>query len=136
MVRRKHKTKSPPFTQMINAFMDEPAFQQLSAGPQMLYVHLKRFYNGENNGQIYLSVRKAASLLNVSKNTASKYFGELERAGFIVATEVGRLGIDGKGKATSWRLTELGYRGTPASRDYKTATLNSGAMPKMSGFGA
>ena len=99
--------------------MDEPAFQALPAGPQMLYVHMKRYFNGENNGKVYLSVRRAAKLLNVNKNTACRYFGQLEDKGFIVAVEVGRLGIEGKGKATSWRLTEIGCLGLKATQDYK-----------------
>lgn len=104
---------------MIHAFMDEPAFRSLSAGAQMLYVHLKRHHNGENNGQLFLSVRRAASLLNVSKNTSNKFFSELQEKGFIVAVEVGRLGIEGKGKATRWRLTEIGYLGSRGTQDYK-----------------
>ena len=30
----------------------------------------------------------------------------------------GRLGVEGKGKATHWRLTELGYMHEPPTRDF------------------
>ena len=33
--------------------------------------------------------------------------------------EPGYLGVDGKGKAPHWRLTELSYLGQPATRDFE-----------------
>ena len=119
IVKRRKSGDRRAHVQIHHALMDEPAFRALSATAQALYVHLKRYFNGQNNGEIYLSVRKAAALLNVSKNTASKHFRELEDKGFIVAVEVGRLGIDGAGKASKWRLTEIAFRGLPATRDFK-----------------
>src|SRR5262249_31669189 len=45
-------------------------------------------------------------------------FRELQYFGFIVMTEPGCLGVDGKGKAPHWRLTELGYMNDPPTRDF------------------
>ena len=59
-----------------------------------------------NNGQILLSYREAAKLLNVSHNTVGRWFKELERRGFIVCMQL-HLGSSGVGKTSHWRLTEL-----------------------------
>jgi len=117
--KRQERAYRPPFVMMVHRFMDEPAFRALPCGAQMLYVHIKRFYNGQNNGELYLSVRKAAALLNISKNTATKHFRTLEEHGFIRPHRVGTLGVEGQGKATIWRLTEEGCLGHKATKDYK-----------------
>ena len=38
---------------------------------------------------------------------------------FIDVTAPGFLGVEGKGKAPHWRLTELPYMGEPATRDFE-----------------
>ncbi len=43
---------------------------------------------------------------------------ELQHYGFIVMTERGCLGFNGRGKAPHWRLTELGYMNDPPTRDF------------------
>lgn len=39
-----------------------------------------------------------------------RWFKELQYYGFIVMTSPGHLGVEGRGKAPHWRLTELGTR--------------------------
>ena len=39
--------------------------------------------------------------------------------GFLVVTALGSLGVDGKGKAPHWRLTELGYMHDMPTRDFQ-----------------
>jgi hypothetical protein len=56
--------------------------------------------------------------LGVNKDSAAAWFQELEHYGFVVKTAGGCLGVDGKGKAPHWRLTELGYMGEPPTKDY------------------
>jgi hypothetical protein len=48
----------------------------------------------------------------------TRWFRELQHYGFIVMTTRGCLGVDGKGKAPHWRLTELDHNGKPPSRDF------------------
>ena len=56
----------------------------------------------------------------------SQLLAEREHYAFIVLHEAGRLGVDGKGKAPHWRLTELGNTSRasadglldPPARDY------------------
>ena len=54
----------------------------------------------------------------LSFNTIRRGFLELQHYGFIVMTRGGYLGLDGQGKATHWRLTELGYMTDPPTKDY------------------
>jgi hypothetical protein len=74
--------------------------------------------NLRNNGRIYLSVRNAANETGLNKDTIARAFRELERYGFIVQTKGGCLGVEGKGKAPHWLLTELGYMADPPTKDF------------------
>jgi len=101
--------------------MDTAAWKAMSHGAKMLYVVLKRRYNRKfhNNGRIYLSQRNAAKELGSHHNEIARWFRELRHYGFIVMTRPGGLGVEGKGKAPHWRLTELGYMKELPTQDYK-----------------
>src|SRR5262249_11836432 len=47
-----------------------------------------------------------------SRPKIAEWYRELEHYGFIVLHRYGALGVDGKGKAPQWRLTELGVAAT------------------------
>jgi hypothetical protein len=100
--------------------LDSPIWKIMSPGARLLYIALKRRYSLErrNNGRIYLSIRDAAEELGLNKNSVTVWFQELEHYGFIVKTSGGCLGVDGRGKAPHWRLTELGFMGDPPTKDY------------------
>ena len=51
-----------------------------------------------------------------SKRKVGEWFKELEHYGFIIKTQHGSLGVDGKGKSPKWRLTELGVASNASSR--------------------
>ena len=89
-------------------------------GARSLYVALKG--QSSNAGNLaYLSYRKAANELGVSNlRKIADWFRELEHYGFIVLHRHGALGVDGKGKAPQWRITEKGVAATDErpSRDY------------------
>jgi hypothetical protein len=98
-----------------NQVLDSPAWRVMSTGARCLYISLKRRYspNSRNNGRIYLSQREARKQIGSSRNEIARWFRELQHYGFIVMMEGGSLGVDGKGKAPRWRLTEVAYmRGT------------------------
>jgi hypothetical protein len=60
-----------------------------------------------------LSYRNAAKELgNTNYRKIGEWYRELEHYGFIVLHRYGALGVDGKGKAPQWRLTELGVAAT------------------------
>ncbi len=108
-----------PFVQVLKPTLKEPAWKALSYGARCLYITLKSYYFGDNNGRVYLGVRKAARELGASRSSTEIWFRDLTEHGFIVSTSDGFLGGDGKGTATSWRLTELGFNGEQPTRDYK-----------------
>jgi hypothetical protein len=64
-------------------------------------------FNADNNGKIFLSTRNAAKDLGANQESVCIWFRELEHYGFIVMTEPGTIGP--KGKATHWRITDVGW---------------------------
>jgi hypothetical protein len=97
----------------------------MSHGARSFYVALKWNYNSQthNNGGIYLSVRKAAREIGSDLKQVVRWYRELQHYGFIVMMKPGYLGVDGKGQAPRWRLTECGTKakdGTlePPTRDF------------------
>jgi hypothetical protein len=99
--------------------LDLPAWKACSPGARLLYISLKRFLGADNNGKIYLSHRDACEALGTkSKMSISRWFAELEFYGFIVKTTAGCLGVDGKGLAPHYRLTECFCDGRAATRDF------------------
>jgi len=105
--------------QLMEWFQSTEAWATMKPGPRALYVELKRRYNGSNNGGIYLSHREAACLLSVTRNTASSYFLELQRRGFIRQTRAHCLGPSGIGESSRWALEELvDSNGQPATKSF------------------
>src|SRR5262245_5840894 len=124
MGRDKHeirrKNRLPPFVPLLVDTLESPAWRAMSHGAKILYVALKRRYNNKNhnNGRIYLSQRDAARELRSHHNEIARWYRELQHYGFIVMVTPGVLGVEGKGKAPRWRLTELGYMRELPSRDF------------------
>jgi DNA-binding transcriptional regulator YhcF (GntR family) len=109
-----------------------PAFQHLTVGARALLIELKMLYTGQNNGELFLSVREAAKRLNIGKTHAAKCFVELEAHGFIRPKKVGdykrsdafriKSAATRRGEATTWILTEhpIGEAVGAGSRDFVT----------------
>lgn len=112
---------SGPFVPLLTSTLDSPAWRAMSHGARSLYTALKRRYNinGHNNGHLYLSQRKAAGELGSHHNQIARWFRELRHYGFIVMHSPGCLGVEGKGRAPTWRLTELGYMNERPTRDFE-----------------
>ncbi|WP_306753861.1 helix-turn-helix domain-containing protein [Paracoccus actinidiae] len=113
MAKRKKVGTLPQFVPMLHQTMDCEAWQALTPPAKALYPFIKRRagHHGASNGAVICSVREAAGYLGVHKDTAARALQDLQRKGFIVAVHVGCLGINGEGKATTWRLTEMGAFG-------------------------
>jgi hypothetical protein len=105
---KKDKGRLPQFVPLLHEMMDCPAYIATSHGAKCLYHALKRRVPRHNN-RAYLSYRIARRELKASFNKVKEWFAELEHYGFIVLAVHGSLGVDGKGKAPHWRLTELGH---------------------------
>ncbi|MBU2962085.1 hypothetical protein KO516_14950 [Citreicella sp. C3M06] len=98
------------YTQKMRNVMEKPAWQALSTTAQALYPWLKLEWRGpdnSNNGPIRLSVRQAAARLGVGPDTAYHAFHDLQRKGFLVATEAARLGLEGAAKGACYEIIEI-----------------------------
>jgi hypothetical protein len=123
MGRHKHekdKGRLGPFVPLLKDTLDAPAWRAMSHGARSLYVALKRRYNqnNHNNGRLFLSLRDAEKELGSHHNQIVRWYRELQHYGFIVLQTAGVLGVEGRGQAPRWRLTELGYMRDPPTRDF------------------
>jgi hypothetical protein len=100
------------------------AYKQLSFGARALFTALRMKFSTDKNGSIYLSQRDAEELLGRGdRHDIANWYRELQYYGFIVQTEAASLGVDGKGKATLWRITDLPSMNAagdrlPATKDF------------------
>lgn len=106
---------------MLNNYVfDCPAYRTMKPGPRALLWELIRRHNGNNNGVIGLGVRDAATLLNVGKDAAGRYFRELIERGFIVPARPGGFNIKDpeSRRATEWRMTWERCRDQSPTKDF------------------
>src|SRR6516165_10041504 len=126
MSARKDKGRLPPFVPVDLEMMNSPAWRATSFGARWLYMHLKRrwSFKQKNNGRIFLSHLDAVKEMGGTPDSISRWFRELQHYGFIVMTEPGCLGVDGKGKAPHWRLTEAEWSGGRNGNTWMLPTKN------------
>jgi hypothetical protein len=103
---KRDKGRLPPFVPLLLTTIDCRAWQATSHGAKWLYVTLKRKAN--SGPRAYISYRDAIKVLKCGRGKVREWFAELEHYGFIRLHTPGCLGVDGKGKAPHWRLTEKG----------------------------
>lgn len=127
---------STGFVMLENYVFDSLAFRTMKVGPRALLLELIRRHNGSNNGSIALGVRAAAQLLDVSKDTASKYFGVLIERGFIAPARLGGFNMKDpqSRRSTEWRLTWIKTSCTAATKDFLVFGKKS-AVPKIQSEG-
>jgi hypothetical protein len=113
---KRRRGRLPPFVPLFNDTLDAPAWRALSHGAKALYIALKR--RCVTNGKVYLSFRDARQELRSGLTEIGRWYRELEHYGFIVKTAAGHLGVEGKGVATKWRLTEIECMNKPATHDF------------------
>ncbi|MBB5754343.1 hypothetical protein [Prosthecomicrobium pneumaticum] len=107
----------PRHVRLYEWLMATPAWQSLSAEQRAAYVELKRLYNGSNNGEIAMSVRRLGELLHVGKSSAARALAVLEERGFIRARQKG--GFSCKVRHSSeWVLTEHGTADENPSKEF------------------
>ena len=106
VVMGKNKIEGP-FVALLLTTLDSPAWQALSHGSKWLYVALKR-RKSNNGNRAYISYRTAQKEIKSSTKKIGEWFAELKHYGFIELVIPHSLGLDGKGKAPHWRLTECG----------------------------
>jgi hypothetical protein len=118
--KNRDKGRLAPFVPLLKETLQSPAWKATSHGARSLYVALKARYNlnSHNNGHIYLPQRIAADEIGSKTDQVTRWFRELQHFGFTVMTNPGCLGVDGKGRAPTWRLTELGHMKDQPTRDF------------------
>ena len=112
------KSKVPSFVMLTHYMMDSPAWKSLPPISQALWLHIRRRYNGNNNGDIPLGCRDAARFLNISKNTAADAFKDLLDRGFIKVGQDSDFRL--KSKTTRrWVMTDESYGGHGPTNEWR-----------------
>jgi hypothetical protein len=110
-----------PFVPMLIETTNSPAWKAMSAFARVIYhtsLKSRHWPKDHNNGRIYASTRDIAKETGFNQKTAARGLREIKYYGFAVETSAACLGVDGKGKAAHWRLTELGYMTERPTRDF------------------
>lgn len=116
MAKKHDKFGRSPTNRFIQVFewvLKTEAWKALDVYERALYIEMKMRFNGSNNGDISMSHREAARILNCSNKPIAAAFAGLQDKGFIRAVQKGSFDwksrADGTtaGRATRWRLTEL-----------------------------
>jgi hypothetical protein len=120
MSKSKHGKIDGQFVAVLVTTLDAPAWKAMSHGAKVLFVNLKRKVPRETN-RAFLSYRDAQKALSCGSNKLKEWYAELQHYGFIVLAIPHSLGVDGKGRAPHWRLTELGnVKGLDGLPEYPT----------------
>lgn len=85
---RKPKRSIEPFIKIGSNLLSSPAYLDLSFSARAMLVEMVHFYNGRNNGSIWVS-QTALKSRRFSKNTATKALKELRSHGFLYMTKRG-----------------------------------------------
>ena len=107
---KRNEARNEHFAKLVRTTMQTDAWRALSPNAQALYPWLKlewRGANANNNGKIRFSVRQAANCMGVSINTAAHAFHDLQAKGFLVVTEMARLGVEGAAQSAAYEMTEI-----------------------------
>jgi len=85
------RSKKPSFVMLLHETIDAPEFKSLTDKEAMIYILLRRHYNGSNNGSIGLSYGRIKNLRGYAQPTISEAFKGLEEKGWITKTKHGGL---------------------------------------------
>ena len=119
MARRKKGTKlNFAFTAVPKHITRSEAWFSCSPAARLIWIAVLERFNGENNGEISLSVREAGDYAGCTKNTAGRKFNELLDAGLLECTMKTSF-TNGKGLASTWALTHLPVGGKVATNLWK-----------------
>ncbi|MXQ08040.1 hypothetical protein GQ651_09310 [Alphaproteobacteria bacterium GH1-50] len=94
------------------------AWKALTPAAREVYMRLKLrcFAEGKrlnNNGSVFRSPRDLAKDTGLSVKSVSAGLADLQAKGWIIATGAWSLGLDGKGRTATWRLTMLASGAKP-----------------------
>jgi hypothetical protein len=115
--RHRDKGRLPPLVPLLKETMQSAAWRAMSPSA-LSRSRLGTALTSETTVEFTFLYENAANETGLNKDTIARAFRELERYGFIVQTKGGCLGVEGKGKAPHWLLTELGYMADPPTKDF------------------
>jgi hypothetical protein len=100
----RNKRADAPHVRLYGWLLNSPVYLSLSCPARALLAEITRLYNGRNNGQIGLSVRRASERCNNARGTAQRAFAELQERGFVELLTKGAFSRKSP-HASEWRLT-------------------------------
>ena len=106
------------FVMVRHDIMKSKPWRSLSTNARCVWLEIMFRYNGNNNGEIPLGCREAGELCNISKNTASKAFKELQHKGFIKVGLHSNFTCKYK-RSTRWIVTHEFYDGKAPTNDWR-----------------
>jgi len=95
------------------------AWNGLPHGARLHLLLLMANHNTNLQNHVFLSTRDAARKLGSNRDYVRRWFRELQHYGFIVMLNPGGPGVEGRGKAPHYRLTECWYAGQKPTRDFE-----------------
>jgi hypothetical protein len=118
MKKNNPKKLRTTFSAIYTDMMDCPAWRATEPIARALFAEFKRLYNRDTAAAVYMSVRKAAELLNVDAKTALIALRMLLHFGFVRQIKSGFFAGNGRGIATLWRLTDEPYLNEQPTLDF------------------
>jgi hypothetical protein len=123
------KYKPGDFFNVGHVVFDSPKFCELSAHSQAAYFHFKRRYKPLKNGNLIMSGKALAKLLNCSRTEARRAITELVGCGLLEITKPSSYGLTPI--ATAYRLMEE-FCDVTAMRPWKSnQKKDSKCQPKL-----
>ena len=114
--RKGRRKGEPQFIPIPHTMAQSDAWRSLSGGAVKVWIEIRSWYNGANNGQLSLSYGRAHKLLGMSRSTVKRAFDELIDKGFLIKRReghwYGRL-------AAEYIVTDQSFDGVPATRDWQ-----------------
>lgn len=121
-LKNRGKESTQRFVALPYNLLESEAWKEISPNAALMYVELKRRYNGANNGNITLSYREAAKAGRCGIGTAKRKLEELQRCGFV---KIANKGCYQNRHATTWILTCQVYQGQTPSMEWKHYRKNN-----------
>lgn len=91
------------------------AYRSLGPYARCLLIEFIRKYDGNNNGQISMSIREGQKLINKGRKCVEKGLFELQDRGFIIKKTQG---LFISGMASEWALTEFEVNNKTPTKDF------------------
>jgi hypothetical protein len=114
-----NKYRDRPHARIYSAWLELPAWRELSLAARCLLVEMIAWYRPGENGRLEWSVRRVAEVLRVSKSTASVALIELETIGWIEVTRAGSFSRKGRASRYALAMYANDVTGEPATHTFE-----------------